>query len=355
METPILETDSLPALRVETKPCSVKLTRLESILTDYLYKVPPTAASDLPVGEHFTRSRCAHTPVRTGRKTRRVSSGVKYGEIASDTPTSNKPKPNPSAAKPNRSSPTAGRISSRNKSSVAPVVRLPPIKAEPPDVPDEDEPPTVGDSDDTNEAHEDNIPLSELAKKLRGTFTTKEHVLEMKVETCKYRCRMCKEQLPSCRALTVHHQTKHGIIYCDVCGKAFNNPRSLTKHLYQHKQNKHHVCSKCKEDFPLASQLTTHKLTHRKKPNQACMYPKCGKRFKSKSDLNCHAASHTKPWLKCTDCQNYRTKDKRNFESHRLTHSKIEKYFCERCGKGFIFNTQQGSHMALCRALFGSS
>ena len=140
-EIPILETGSLPALHVETKPCSVKLTHLESILTDYLYKVPPTAASDLPVGEHFTRSRCAHTPVQTGRKPCRVSTGVKYGVIVSDTPTSNKPKPNPSAAKPNRSGPTAGRISSWNKSSVAPVVRLPPIKAEPPDVPDEDEPP----------------------------------------------------------------------------------------------------------------------------------------------------------------------------------------------------------------------
>ena len=155
----------------------------------------------------------------------------------------------------------------------------------------------------------------------------------------------CKEQLPSCRALTVHHQTKHGIIYCDVCCKAFNNPRSLTKHLYQHKQNKQHVCSKCKKDFPFASQLTTHKLTHRKKPNQACMYPKCGKRFKSKSDLNHHAASHTKPWLKCTDCPNYRTKDKRNFESHHLTHSKIEKYFCEKCSKGFTFNTQKRRHI----------
>ena len=102
-------------------------------------------------------------------------------------------------------------------------MRLPPIKEEPPDMPEENKPPTVGDSDDTNEVHEDDIRLSELAKKLK------------KVETRKYRCRMYNEQLPSCRALMVHHQTKHGIIYCDVCGKAFNNPRSLTKHLYQHK------------------------------------------------------------------------------------------------------------------------
>ena len=143
----------------------------------------------------------------------------------------------------------------------------------------------------------------------------------------------------------VHHQTKHGIIYCDVCGKAFNNPHLLTKHMYQHKDKKH-VCNRWGENFPFASQLTMHKLTHRKRQNQACMYPNCGKRFKSKNDLNCHAASHTKPGFKCTDCPNYKTKDKRNFESHRLKHSKIEKYFCEKCSKGFIFNTQKQRHVA---------
>ena len=334
-------TTTSPALRVETKSRTVKLTRLETILTDYLYKVPPTTASDLPVGEHFTRSRSAHTPVRTGRKPRRVSTGVKYSETAGDTSKPSKPKSNTSAAKPSRSGPSEGRISSRNKSSKAPLVRLPPIKTEPPDVWDTNEAPTVGVNKDADDSQEDDIPLSELAKKLRGTFTTKEHHLEKKVKTRKYRCRMCKDQLPSCRALTTHHQTKHGINYCDVCGKAFNNPRSLTKHLYQHKQNNLHVCNKCKKGFPFASQLNTHKLTHRNKPNQVCMYPKCERRFKSKSDLNRHAASHTKPWLKCTDCPNYKTKDKRNFESHRLTHSKIKKYFCEKCGKGFTFNTQK--------------
>ena len=111
-EIPIPETVMLPALRVETKSCSVKLTRLETILTDYLYKVPPTAASDLPAGEHFTRSRSAQTLVRTGRKPCRVSTGVKYGETADDTPTPNRSKPTSSAEKPNRSGPTADRISS---------------------------------------------------------------------------------------------------------------------------------------------------------------------------------------------------------------------------------------------------
>ena len=148
----------------------------------------------------------------------------------------------------------------------------------------------------------------------------KKHVLVKKTEPRKYRCRMCREQLPSCRALTIHHQTKHGILYCKVCHKAFNNPRSLTKHMYQH-QKKKHVCGKCGEKFPFASQLKTHKLTHLR-PNQKCMYPNCNRRFK-----------------------NYKTKEKRNFNSHRLQHSRIEKYFCEKCGKGFIFNTQKRRHV----------
>ena len=180
-EKPTSDTTLLPTLRVETKSCIVKLTHLETILTDFLYKVPLTTASDLPVGEHFTRSRSAYTPVRTGRKPRRVSTGMKYDETTCDTPTSNKPKSNTSAAKPNRSGPSAGRISSRNKSSIVPVLRLPPIKAEPPDVPDVNEAPTVGDNNNTTESQEDDIPLS--AKKLRGTFKTKVHVLEKKVET----------------------------------------------------------------------------------------------------------------------------------------------------------------------------
>ena len=95
MATPIPEMNLIPALRMETKQCSVNLTRLELILTDDLFKVLPTAASDLPVGEHFTHSRSTHTPHQTGRRPHRVSTGVKYGETlsADDTPASIKPKP----------------------------------------------------------------------------------------------------------------------------------------------------------------------------------------------------------------------------------------------------------------------
>ena len=181
-EKPTSDKTLSTALCMETKPCTVKLTHLDTILTDYLYKVPPTTASDLSEGQHLTRSksRRACTPIQTGRKPCRVSTGVKYGEMTADTPTSKRPKTNSSAAKPNRFRPSTGRINSRNKSNKAPVLRLPAIKAEPLDVPDVDEAPI--DNEDTNESQEDDMPLSELAKKLRGTFMTKEHLLEKKVK-----------------------------------------------------------------------------------------------------------------------------------------------------------------------------
>ena len=345
MAMPIPEVKKLTTLPVETKPCSVSLTRLESILGDDLLKVPPTAASDLPVGEHFTRSRSTPITHCTGRKPHIASTGIKYNETQTEVEPPVPIKPKSSAAKPNRTGPTQNRIDSRSNSSVAPSVQLPPIKTEPAEEFSENDNTSAEDSTDQSDSQEDDIPLAEVARKLCGTFKTKQHTLVKIVNVRKYRCRMCNEQLPSCKALTAHHQSKHSIIYCDVCRKAFNNPRLLTKHMYQHKE-KTQICNKCGEKFPFASQLATHKLTHRTKPNQVCMYPKCGRRFKSKSDLNRHAALYTMPWLKCPDCQNYKTKDKHNFESHRLSHSKIKKYFCEKCSEGFTFNTQKLRHVA---------
>ena len=35
----------------------------------------------------------------------------------------------------------------------------------------------------------------------------------------------------------------------------------------------------------------------------------------------------------------------RETSSHRRSHSRIERYFCETCGKGFIYNTQRKRHL----------
>ena len=63
-QTPALKLDAV--LCVETKECSVHLKRLDQILRDELVKVVPSSATDLPVGEHFTRSRSIKPTARKG-------------------------------------------------------------------------------------------------------------------------------------------------------------------------------------------------------------------------------------------------------------------------------------------------
>ena len=177
---------------------------------------------------------------------------------------------------------------------------------------------------------------------MRGVFETKEHTLKKTVTTRKYRCQMCRKGVNSAKELLDHHIDKHGIVYCPVCQKAFNNPLSLERHKYMHKE-KQFMCSTCNEGFQFRSQLRLHNIVHQCRVKHFCVYPGCYKKFKNKPDLNRHAKCHASKETKCPDCL-YQTKDKRNFDSHRRSHSRIERYFCETCGKGFIYNTQKKHH-----------
>ena len=171
-----------------------------------------------------------------------------------------------------------------------------------------------------------------------------------KAKTRKYGCRICAAKVESAQALKDHHQQSHGIMYCSNCNKAFNNQLSLTHHQYEHKTCQFE-CKTCGEDFPFESQYKTHLLTHSNRRKHACTYSDCDRQFKNIGDRNRHIREHTNEWLQCLDCPDYKTKEKRNFESHRLKHSKIDRYWCELCGQGFIYNTQKIRHISkkLCK------
>ena len=128
-------------------------------------------------------------------------------------------------------------------------------------------------------------------------------------------------------------------MYCRVCKKAFNNPISLRRHEYSHKEKKFQ-CSMCQENFNFKSELKTHLIQHKQHAKHLCAFPNCGKLFKNKPDLTRHAKEHTSKAIQCPDCE-YSAKDQRNFESHRRKHSRIECYFCPYCNEGFIFNTKK--------------
>ena len=147
--------------------------------------------------------------------------------------------------------------------------------------------------------------------------------------------------MDSAHLLTIHHHATHGILYCETCNKAFNNPTSLVRHSYQHKPLRFHCA--CGASFAFASQLQTHSVVHRHHASHHCVYPKCNRSFKNKGDLKRHADEHYSVVHECPDCD-YTNSDIRNLESHRLKHSDIINYTCNSCGEGFKYNTQLRRH-----------
>ena len=145
--------------------------------------------------------------------------------------------------------------------------------------------------------------------------------------------------MDSVHELTTHHQTNHNILYCSSCKRAFNNSLSLSRHEYEHK-HKDLQCPKCDRTFTFESQVKAHMLSHHTNPSCLCVHPNCDKAFFNKSDLTRYSKRHNGKYYQCLDCP-YKGTDKRNYDSHRLSHSRIAKYKCEACSKEFVFNTQK--------------
>ena len=173
----------------------------------------------------------------------------------------------------------------------------------------------------------------------KGAFSTQSFHLKKSKKTHKIGCKLCDTVCTSNKELTQHHQLKHNILYCDECSKAFNNPSSLAKHQYSHKELRF-KCTDCAEEFAFESNLRTHRISHRTLATHCCAYPNCKKRFKNKGNLTRHMKEHDGVVHECPDCQ-YKNSDIRNLASHRLTHTDIEKYACELCSKMFRFSTQK--------------
>ena len=340
------KTDTFYVETLPLKECHVCITKLDMILFgDSDAGSTIKQYNDSSSRKHLTRSSTRIQPERKNRKPRKVSENIHYTEkeLSEDD---KKPlrKASRPKSKPATDSPSITRINSQKTRSKHPNQRLPPVPA----------PSKCGDTEDQTTdpptATSLSVPKRKPSSKgkraelkIRGVFETKEHSLKKTVKARKYRCQMCKTGVNSAKELLDHHIDKHGIVYCPVCQKAFNNPLSLERHKYMHKE-KRFMCSTCNEGFQFMSQLRLHKVTHQRRSKHFCAYPGCYKQFKNKPDLNRHAKSHTSKETRCPDCP-YQTNDKRNFESHRRSHSRIERYFCEICGKGFIYNTQKKHHL----------
>ncbi|XP_037309683.2 zinc finger protein 1035 [Pungitius pungitius] len=89
------------------------------------------------------------------------------------------------------------------------------------------------------------------------------------------------------------------VLSCRFCGKCFNTPQSLKKHLRSHRGEKPYRCLECGKAFKKRANLIGHKIVHRRRIQ--CTV--CQKIFPTVGDLIQHRSSHLKRgMLQCPDC-----------------------------------------------------
>ena len=184
----------------------------------------------------------------------------------------------------------------------------------------------------------------------KGSVEIKEYGVKRKVSDgkLKFKCPKCGKRTKTRKQQNQHYKDRHDPIMCSNCDKVFNNPASLSVHMYNHMEHRF-KCDNCEQGFHFAGQLTQHKAVHRKegKGTFQCMTSNCGKWFIRKGDLVVHIETHKKKEWKCPHCDHVTTCEKylkTHIKSRHETEENDYPYKCAVCNRRFLYRQQLARH-----------
>ena len=167
------------------------------------------------------------------------------------------------------------------------------------------------------------------------------------------KCSVCSENFSSQKELNGHFAVHHKYKFlCSdrKCGKTFRSAQSLKKHKLHHGEMTFQ-CQACGVKFPFATDLSYHKALHFQEKKFVCSYPKCGRKYKTKPELNCHynyrhKQKSSKATIdRCTICKKTFQRSK-YLKEHMKIHVEDLPFECSVCGERFKWRSGHRIHMS---------